>query len=86
MIYKSKHILEEAPDTGDRYRRAYAEDIDAYISRLNTEDKKKKSKHTIPLLIVPTTFSLQYGMAVIELRLKVNLLTSYLIIYNKVLK
>lgn len=42
MIYKGKHILEEAPETGDKYRRAYAEGIDAYISRLNTEGKNNR--------------------------------------------
>ena len=52
MLYNGKKIYDEAPENGDRYRRAYTLGVDKLIEKLNEEGKKQREE-----FMPPETFS-----------------------------
>lgn len=48
MEFRGRNLYAEAPDTGDGYRKAYADGLDAYINKLNAEGAKKRKEHMPP--------------------------------------
>ena len=48
MILNGKNIFEEAPDVADSYRKDYVDGLDAFIKRMNSEGKIKRSEFMPP--------------------------------------
>ena len=48
MEFKEKMIYTESPDTGDRYRKDYADGLKEYLNRLNAEGRQRRRAHMPP--------------------------------------